>query len=51
MNVTYQNPGFDHSIDSILLFQEDNKTPFWSDSLFYFYPQISKEKIVRLRLE
>ena len=38
MNVTYQNPGFDHSIDSILLFQEDNKTPFWPDSLFYFYP-------------
>ena len=45
MKVTYLNPGFNHSIDSILLFQEEGATPFWSDTLFYFYPQISKEKI------
>lgn len=42
MKVTYQNPGFDYSIESILHFQTDDETPFWSDSLLYFYPQIDK---------
>lgn len=51
MKVTYQNPGFEHSIDSILLFQEEGITPFWSDSLMYFYPQIDKEVLSSLHME
>ena len=51
MNVTYRNPGFEHSLDSIMLFQDDNVIPFWSDSLLYFYPQLSKEKMKKLRTE
>lgn len=43
MLVTYKNPGFQYSIDSILLFQEDETAPYWSDSLYSFYPQLSKE--------
>ncbi len=42
MQVTYRNPGFEHSVDSILLFQKDDTKPYWSDALFYFYPQLSK---------
>lgn len=40
MNVTYQNPGYAHSIESILLFQTEEQTPFWSDAILHFYPEI-----------
>lgn len=45
MKITYKNPGFEHSIDSILLFQTDDTTPYWSDALLYFYPQIDKREL------
>lgn len=45
MRITYKNPGFEHSIDSILLFQTDDTTPYWSDTLLYFYPQIDKDEL------
>ena len=51
MRVTYTNPGFDHSINSILLFQRDDTTPYWSDALLYFYPQLSKKKMNGLTYE
>jgi hypothetical protein len=47
MNLTFRNPGFDHSIDSILLFQTDDQTPYWSDTLLYFYPQIDKAELAK----
>lgn len=40
MNVIYQNPGYAHSIRSILLFQTEEQTPFWSDAILHFYPEI-----------
>lgn len=40
MHITYRNPGFEHSIDSILLFQTDETAPRQSDALSYFYPQV-----------
>ena len=43
MNVTFRNPGFEHSIDSILLFQENDTAPYWSDALLWHYPQLNKE--------
>ena len=45
VNVHYKNPGFEYSIDSILLFQTDGSTPYWSDSLFYFYPRLERNII------
>ena len=45
MFVTYHNPGFDHSIDSIMLFQQSDSTPCRSDALSYFYPQIDTKKL------
>ena len=51
MKVTYKNPGFEHSIESILLFQNDSTTPFWSESLLFFYPQIKKEILLKLTFD
>ena len=45
MKITFRNPGFEYSIGSILLFQSEGESPFWSDSLLYFYPQLEKEKL------
>ena len=47
MKITYKNPGFDHSVNSILLFQTDEQTPYWSDTLFFFYPQLSREEFIK----
>ena len=51
MKILYKNPGFAHSIDSIMLFQTDNQTPYWSDALLYFYPQVDKQKLTELNFE
>lgn len=48
MLVIYENPGFEHSIASILLFQEDDTAPYWSDALYYFYPQVDKKKMLSI---
>lgn len=50
MLVIYENPGFEHSIASILLFQEDDTAPYWSDALYYFYPHIDKEKMLSISI-
>lgn len=42
MNITYKNPGYAHSIDSILLFLTGDETPFWSGPILHFYPQVDK---------
>ena len=42
MNITYKDPGYAHSIESILLFLTGDEAPFWSDPILYFYPQIDK---------
>lgn len=47
MHITYKNPGFQHSIDSIMLFQTDGQTPFWSDLILHFYPQVDKNELVK----
>lgn len=51
MNVQYINPGFQHSIDSIMLFHTNPDTPYWTDALFYFFPQIQAEKMKTLSTE
>lgn len=40
MNIQYKNPGFIYSLESIMLFQTEDDSPFWSDPILYFYPQI-----------
>ena len=43
MRITYKNPGFEHSIDSIMLFQTDDTAPNQADALPYFYPQVDAD--------
>ena len=45
MNIVYKNPGYDHSIDSISLFLTEDETPFWSEPIFHFYPQVDKHAL------
>ncbi len=45
MNLTFHNPGIDDMIQNILVFQSEAETAFWSDSLYYFYPQLDKEYV------
>lgn len=45
MNVHFENPGLSYSLDSILLFQTDDTSPFWSEPLLYFYPQIDGSEL------
>ena len=42
MQLKFKNPGIEYMIEKIMEFQIDDSTDFWSDSLFYFYPQIDK---------
>ena len=46
MNITYKNPGYGHSIDSISLFLTGEETPFWSEPIFHFYPQVDKDVLL-----
>ena len=51
MKIIYRNPGVKYSIDSIMSFQRDDSSAYWSDSLFYFYPHIDKEVFQNLSSE
>lgn len=42
MEIAFVNPGADYMIESILEFQTDAETAFWSDPLFHFYPQLDR---------
>lgn len=48
MQVTFLNSGFDHSLNSILLFQRPEASDWWKDALFSFYPQLDRERMDRL---
>ncbi len=50
MDILYKNPGYAHSIESILLFLSGDETPFWSEPLFHFYPQIDKPELTKRTL-
>ncbi len=44
MELTYTNPGFAHSIDSIMEFQQGDQSDWWSGALFSCYPQLDRAK-------
>ena len=48
MNITYKNPGYTHSLDSISLFLTGEETSFWSAPIFHFYPQLDKQTLMSL---
>ena len=42
MQITFINPGAEAIIESILAFQAENESTFWSDPLYDFYPQLDR---------
>ena len=50
MRLHYTNPGFDYSLDSIMLFETGEQSEFWRSSLFYFYPELDKSRADALDL-
>ncbi len=50
MNITFKNPGYEHSIKSIMLFQTDEQAPFWSDAILHFYPQVDRNELAKRNL-
>lgn len=43
MKLQVVNPGFEYMIDKIMELQTEETTAFWSEPLYYFYPQLDKE--------
>lgn len=48
MNITYLNPGFRAMIDSIMAFQNDGETSYWSEPLFHFFANMDQERFQAL---
>lgn len=48
MDVTFVNPGVDDMLQSIMAFQEEGQTAFWSEPLYHFYPQLDRAYADRL---
>ena len=48
MEVTFVNPGVDHMVQRIMAFQSEDTSPFWSEPLYHFYPQLDKAYAVSL---
>ena len=43
MELQVFNPGFEYMIEKIIGFQTEEATPFWSEPLYHFYPQLDRE--------
>ena len=48
MKITYQNPGFQHSLDSLLLFLTGEETPFWTGPIRHFYPEVDIDALFKM---
>lgn len=48
MNLTFSYPGAAHSVRCILNFTGEGQTAFWRDPVFYFFPQLDREKYLSL---
>ena len=48
MDITFVTPGVDHMIQRIMAFQSEDRSPFWSEPLYHFYPQLDKAYAVSL---
>lgn len=42
MNITYINAGFQTMLESIMAFQNDDETSYWTEPIFHFYPNLDK---------
>ena len=51
MRVKFENPGLGYMLESIMAFQKEDAASFWSEPLFYFYPQLDKAYVSTLKGE
>ena len=51
MRVKFENPGLGYMLESIMAFQKEDSSFFWSEPLFYFYPQLDKAYVSTLKGE
>lgn len=51
MNIEFINLGIDEMIQRILAFQTEDESAFWSEPLYYFYPQLDKDYAKSLSFE
>ena len=50
MQLTFSNPGFPYMLESIMQFQTDAQSAFWSEPLYHFYPGLDRAHAERLPL-
>lgn len=43
MEVTFVNPGVDYMLQQIMMTQTEGESEFWTEPLYYFYPQLDKD--------
>lgn len=48
MKLRYVNPGYKYMITQILEFQKEKISAFWSEPLFYFYPELNRDYVQSL---
>jgi hypothetical protein len=51
MDITFMNPGVDYMIEQAMLFQTEDEASFWTEPLYYFYPQLDKTYAAALPLQ
>lgn len=48
MEIVFVNPGIDYMIQSILAFQSEGESAFWSEPIYHFYPQLDRAYATKL---
>ena len=48
MNLRCINPGADQMIQHIMAFQTESESDFWTEPLYYFYPQLDRNRAAAL---
>ncbi len=51
MRLRYVNPGYEYMITQIMEFQKEEISAFWSEPLFYFYPELNRDYVQSLSKE
>lgn len=51
MDIQFLNPGVEYMIPIIMEFQRDGETAYWSDALYFHFPQIDREHAQSLPFE
>ena len=43
MEINFINPGVEYMIQSIMEFQTEEMSAFWSEPLYHFYPRLDRD--------